>query len=103
VNHGLKVVIEFCVRTTEFSDHLKFPLISRVDCADLKTRLMRMMSDGDVATISAPIYAKHLSNEFGHRGDEVLCSLDENFIYGSAVCLFTTGNPLLNQINTLIR
>lgn len=59
------------MRTMEFSDHLKFSLIRRVDCIDLKTYLMRMMSDGDVAAISAPIYAKHLSNEFGPRGGEV--------------------------------
>jgi len=31
------------------------------------------------------------------------CSLDENFIYGNVVAVFTKGNPLVNQFNRLIR
>jgi len=58
-----------------------------------------MMADGDVATLSAPIYDKYLSNEFGHQGEmKSPCSLDENFIYGSAVAVFTRGNALQNEI-----
>jgi hypothetical protein len=63
-----------------------------------------MLTDGDVATISAPLYAKYLSNELGYHGEmKSSCSLDENFIYGNVVALFTKGNPLLNQFNTLLR
>jgi hypothetical protein len=31
------------------------------------------------------------------------CSLDENFIYGSAVVAFAKGNPLVKQFNTILR
>jgi len=104
VNYGFNAVVEFGMMTMEFSDHLKFPLTRRVDCFDLKTCIMRMMTDGDVATISAPLYAKYLSNEFGHQGEmKSPCYLDENFIYGSAVALFTKGDPLVKQFNTILR
>jgi hypothetical protein len=104
INYGFIAVIEFIMMTMEFSDHLKFPLTRRVDCADLKTCLRRIMTDGDVATISPPSYAKYLSNEFGYQGEKNSpCSLDENFFYGSAVAVFAKGNPFLNQFNKLIR
>ena len=104
VNYGFIAVIEFGMRTMEFSGHLQFPLTRRVDCADLKSCLIRMMADGDVATLSAPLYAKYLSNEFGHQGEmKSPCSLDENFIYGNVVAVFAKGNPLVNQFNTHLR
>jgi hypothetical protein len=63
-----------------------------------------MMTDGDVATISAPLYAKYLSNELGHQGEmKSPCSLDENFIYVGAVFVFAKGNPLVNQFNKILR
>jgi hypothetical protein len=58
VNYGFNTAIEFVMATIEFSDHLKFPPTRRVNCANLKSCLMRMMTVGDVATISAPIYTK---------------------------------------------
>jgi hypothetical protein len=104
INYGFNAAVEFGMRTMEFSDHLEFPNPRRVDCAELKTCLMRMMSDGDVATISFSTYAKYMSSEFGRQREmKSLCSLDENFIYGNAVALFTRGNPLLKQFNTVIR
>lgn len=104
INYGFNEVIEFGMNTMEFLDHLKFHDTRRVNCGDLKQCLMRMMSDGDVATISAPLYAKYLANEFGYQSEmRSPCFLDENFIYGSAVVLFTKGNPLLNRLNTLLR
>jgi hypothetical protein len=100
VNYGFNAALEVGMRTMEYSDHLQFPPTRRVDCANLKSCLMRMMTDGDVATLSAPLYAKYLSNEFGHQVEmKSPCSLDENFIYGSAVALFIRGNPLVNQFN----
>ena len=104
VNYGFNDAFEFGVRTMEHSDHLQFPLTRRVDCVEQKACLMRMMTDGDVATLSAPLYAEYLSNEFGHQGEmKSPCSLDENFIYGSVVAVFTKGNPLVNQFNTILR
>jgi len=98
VNYGFISAVEFCMRTMEYSDHLQFPLTCRVNCADQKICLMRSMTDGDVATISAPDYANYIFNEFGYEGEiRSLCSLDEYYIYGSAVALFTRGSPLLNQ------
>jgi hypothetical protein len=45
-----------------------------------------------------------MPNELGYQGEmKSPCSLDENFIYGSAVAVFTRGNPLLNQFNKQIR
>jgi hypothetical protein len=62
------------------------------------------MADGNVATLSAPLYAKYLANEFGRQGEmKSPCSLDENFIYGSAVAWFARGNPLVSQFNTHLR
>jgi hypothetical protein len=104
INYGFNAAVEFVMSTTEFSDPLQFPLTRRVDCVDLKSCLMRMMADGDVATFSAPLYAKYLSNEFGHQREmKSPCSLEENVIYGSAVVLFTKGNPLVKQFNTILR
>jgi len=103
INYGFNAVLEFGMETMEFSGYLQFPLTRLVDCADLKFCLMRRMTDGDVATISAPLYAKYLSSEFGHQGEmKSPCSLDENFIYGSAVSVFSKGNPLVNQFDTLL-
>jgi hypothetical protein len=104
VNYGFNSALEFGMATMEFSDHLQFPPTRRVDCANLKTCLMRMTSDGDIATISAPFYVSYLSNEFGHQGKMISsCSLDENFIYGSIVAVFAKGNPLVNQFNKILR
>ena len=104
VNYGFNTAVEFGMRTMGFSGYFNFPLTRRVNCADLKSCLMRMMSDGDVATLSSPMYAKYLSNEFGHQGEiNSPCFLDENFIYGNVVAVFAKGNPLLNQFNTHLR
>jgi hypothetical protein len=104
VNYGYNDGFHFGSRTMEYSDHLKFPLTRRVDCADLKTCLMRMMTDGDVATLSNPEYSKYISNELGYEGEmKSPCSLDENFIYVGLVSVFAKGNPLVNQYNTILR
>jgi len=104
VNYGFNAIVEFGMATMEFSDHLQFPLTRRVDCVDMKTCLMRMMSDGDVATISSSTFAKYIFSELGYQGEiKSPCYLDENFIYGSAVALFTKGNPLVKQFNTILR
>jgi len=104
LNYGFMTALEFCMRSMEYSEHLQFPLTRRVGCIDLKTCLMQMMIDGDVATVSSPIYAKYLSNEFGHQGEmKSPCSLDENVFYGNVVALFAKGNPLVYQFNTHLR
>ena len=104
VNYGFIAAVEFGMRTMEFSDHLEFPFTRRVDCAYQKTCLIRMMSRGDVATISKAAYANYIVNELGYQGEmKSPCTLDENFIYGSLVALFIRGDPLLNQFNKLIR
>jgi hypothetical protein len=102
--YGYNDAFDFGVRTMEYMDHLKFPLTRRVNCVDLKICLMRMMTDGDVATISNPEYTKYLSNELGYQGEmNSPCSLDENFIYVNLGSVFTKGNPLVNQFNTILR
>jgi hypothetical protein len=68
IKYGFNTIIEFGMMTMEFSDHLKFPLTRPVNCDDMKPYIMRMMSDGDVATISTTLYAKYLSSEFGNQG-----------------------------------
>jgi hypothetical protein len=104
VLYGFNAALETGMLTTEYEDHLRFPVLRRADCTDLKTCIMRMMSDGNVATISAPMYAQYVANEFGYQSEiKFPCSLDENLIHGSVVALFTKGNPLLSQLNTLIR
>jgi hypothetical protein len=104
VNYGFIGAAEFAMSTMEFSDHLQFPPTRRVDCVGLKTCLMRMMSVGDVATLSAPIYAKYLANEFGRQGEmNSPCSLEEDFIDGRIAVGFSRGNPLVNQFNTHLR
>jgi hypothetical protein len=104
VNYGFVSSIEVGMRTMEYSDHLQFPLTRRVDCANLKTCLLRMMSDGDVATLSSESYSNYIFNELGYQGEiKPPCSLDENFINLNAVSVFFRGNPMLNQFNKLIR
>ena len=104
VNYGYNDASEFGVKTMEYSDHLKFPLTRRVECIDMKTCLMRMTTDGDVANILPPVYAKYLSNKFGHQGEmKSPSSLDENFIYVGLASVLTKGNPLVNQFNTILR
>jgi hypothetical protein len=104
VNYGFNTAILFGMATMEYTDHLHFPLTRRVDCANLKSCLMRMMTDGDVAIISTPLYAKYLSNENGYQGEKNSpCSLDENFIYGNIVALFAKGNTLVNKFNKILR
>jgi hypothetical protein len=104
VNYGYNDGFDFGAKTMGYSDHLKFPLTRRVDCADMKTCLMRLMTDGDVATVSPSLYAKYLSSEFGHQGEmKSPCSLDENFIYVGLGSVFAKGNPLVNQYNTILR
>jgi hypothetical protein len=104
VNYGYNAIAEFGMTTMEYLDHLQFPPTRRVECFDLKTCLKRMITVGDIATLSSPEYAKYISNELGYQ-DEIYspCSLDWNFLYGSAVSLFTKGNPLVNQFNKLLR
>ena len=100
INYGFISAFELVMRTMEFSDHLRFPLTRRVDCANMTTCLMRMISDGDVATISTKGYINYIFNELGYQGEmKSPCSLDENFFYGSFVALFTKGSPLLDQFN----
>jgi hypothetical protein len=104
VNYGFNTAAEFALSTSGISDHLKFSLTRRVDCLDMKTCHMRLITEGDVAIISAPLYAQYLSNEFGHQGEmNSPCSLEENLIYGNMVALFAKGNPLLNQFNKILR
>jgi hypothetical protein len=70
----------------------------------MKTCHKRLISDGDVAIVSAPFYAKYLSNEFGHQGEiNSPCSLEEDIVYGNIVALFAKGNPLVNQFNQILR
>ena len=68
-NYGFTSAVEFAMSTMEFSDHLQFPLTRRVDCANAKSCLKRLMTDGDVATISVPIYAQYIFNELGFQGE----------------------------------
>jgi hypothetical protein len=104
VNYGFNTAAELVLGTSDFSDHLQFPLTRRVNCNDIKTCHMRLITDGDVAIISAPLYAQYLSNEFVLQGEmNSPCSLEDNLIYGNIVALFAKGNPLLNQFNKFLR
>jgi hypothetical protein len=104
INYGFNTVLEFGMATMEYTDHLQFHPTRRVDCANLKNCIMRMTSDGDIATISAPMYVNYLSNELGYQGEmNSPCSLDDNFLYGNIVALFVKGNPLVKQFNKILR
>jgi hypothetical protein len=104
VNYGFIGAVEFAMSTMEFSDHLQFPPSRRVDCSDQKTCLKRIMTDGDVATVSGQAYAKYIFYELGYQGEiRSACSLDENFVLGNLAALFFRGNPLLHQFNKNIR
>jgi hypothetical protein len=104
VNYGFNFAVEFCMETMEFSDHRQFHPTRRVDCVNVKTCLMRMMTDGDVATLSTAPFANYLFNELGYEGEmNSPCSLDENFININTVAMFIRGSPLVNQFNKHIR
>jgi hypothetical protein len=104
VNYGVNTGAEFALSTSGFSGHLQFPLTRRVNCNDMKACHKRLITDGDVALIYAPLYAQYLSNEFGYQGEmNSPCSLEEDLVYGNIVALFAKGNPLLNQFNKILR
>jgi hypothetical protein len=104
VNYGFNPAAEFALSTSGFLGHFLFPPTRRVICSDMKTCHMRLITDGDVAIISAPLYAQYLSNEFGHQGEmNSPCSLEEDLFYGNIVALFAKGNPLLMQFNKILR
>jgi len=104
LNYGFMNALEFCMATMGTSDYLKFEPTRRVECDDMKSCLIRMTTNGDIATLSTPFYARYLSNVVGHQGEmKSLCSLDEDIIQGSLVALFAKGNPLVNQFNTHLR
>jgi hypothetical protein len=90
VNYGFVSTAEVVIRTAEYSDHLQFPLTRRVDCVNLKTCLMRKMSNGDVATVSSAMYSNLIFNELGYQGGmDPPCSLDDDFVYLNMVAMFT--------------
>jgi hypothetical protein len=104
VGYGVNTAVEFALSTSGITGHMQFPFTRHVNCNDIKTCHIRLITDGDVAIISSPSYAQYLSNEFGHQGEmKSLCYLDENLLYGNIVALFAKGNPLVNQFNQIIR
>ena len=104
VNYGFIVALEYGMTTMEFTDHLNFSSTRRVACDNLKNCLMRMMTEGDVATVSSAEYANYMFNVVGYQGEmKSPCSLDENFNNINAVAVFFRGNPLLKQFNKIIR
>jgi len=104
VNYGFISAVEFGMSTMEFSDHTHFPLTRRVDCVNVKTCLMRMMSDGDVATVSTAPFVNYIFNELGYEGEmSSPCSLDENFLIINTCAVLIRGHPFLNQFNKLLR
>ena len=104
VNYGFVAAVEFGMSRMEYLDHFQFPHTRRVDCANHKSCLTRLIIDGEVVTFAVPFYAKYIFNELVFLGEmKSPCSLDENFINGRAVSLFARGNPLLNQFNKHIR
>jgi len=103
-NYGYNSGLEIVMRTMEFSDHLQFPLTRRVDCANPKSCIIRLISDGDVATFSTVEYTSYIFNLLGHLGEmNSPCFLDEKFNNIHVGSLFFRGNPVLNQFNKLIR
>ena len=104
INYGYNSALEVVMRTMEYSDHLQFPLTRRVDCANPKSCLIRLISDGDVATFSTVEYTSYNFNLLGYVGKmNSPCYLDENFNSIRIGSLFFRGNPVLNPFNKLIR
>jgi len=104
ISYGYNSALEFVMSTMDFSDHFQFPLERRVQCDNATACLMRMISDGDVATFSTLEYTSYIFNELGHLGEmNSPCYLDENFNNIYIGSMFYRGNPLLNQFNKLIR
>jgi len=104
VNYGYNSAVEVGITTMEYSEHLKFPLTRRVECNNPKACLMRMLSDGDVATLSTVVYTTYIFNELGISGEmNSPCYLEEDFINLRIGSVFVKGSPFLNQLNKLIR
>jgi hypothetical protein len=104
VLYGYNVAMEFGMATTEYTDHLKFPDSRRIDCGDTRMCIRRIMTDGDVAIIIAPMYVQYVTNEVGLQGQtKHACALSENLMDGTIVALMPKGSPLLNQLNKYIR
>jgi hypothetical protein len=67
--------------------------------------LMRLVRDGDVATLGVPLLTEYLlatEGIFGNYKDYV-CTIDENVGTTWLSIYFAKGNPLLNRVNALIR
>jgi len=104
VNYGFNSAAEVGMTTMEYTEHLKFPLTRRVECNNPKACLMRMISDGDVATLSTVEYTSYTFNLLGYLGEmNSPCLLDENFINIRIGSIFVKGSPFLNQLNKLVR
>ena len=84
----------------EFNERKKL----RADCGDTTKCVERMITNGDIASMVVPMYAKYLASVMGIVDvTKVICSFDETLISSGIILLFKKGNPLLDRVNVLIR
>ena len=85
---------------SEFNQRKKL----RDDCDDTTKCVERMITKGDIASLTVPMYASYLASEMGIVDvSKVICSLEGTIIYSNIIILFKKGNPLLERINVLLR
>jgi len=83
-----------------FSEHKKL----QEDCSDIRKCVERMITQRDIASFIAPIFAGHVAKEMGFVDvGKVVCSLDEALFSVGTTIIFKKGNPLLERFNILMR
>jgi len=76
----------------------------RADCDNITKCLERMITKGDIASLTVPKHATYLASVMGIVDvNKIICSFDETIMSYEIIILFKKGNPLLERVNVLLR
>jgi hypothetical protein len=101
-NRGVEITFESVPfpELSEFKERKKLT----ADCDETRKCVERMITKGDIASITSSMYATYLANEMGCVDvNKVICSFDETIVSYEVIILFKKGNPLLDRVNVLLR
>jgi hypothetical protein len=104
--YGYHPVIDLIQNTLSFPEFVNFLEYKDVkeDCSDVRKCMERMITKGDMATVTSPFFANYVARELGSVDvGKVICSLDYVSIFGNIIILFKKGNPHLESFNHLMR
>jgi len=99
---GLDITFESVLypELSKFNERKKL----RSDCDDTTKCVERMITKGDIASLTVPMHASYLASVMGIVDvNKIICSFDETIMYSNIIILFKKGNPLLDRVNVLLR